>query len=106
MRIEVAWASPDQQYLLTLDLPERTTVSDAIAAARSKQPCQALSATDLVVGVWGQIEKSPQTRQLQAGDRVEIYRPLLIDPMEARKARADKVRQQRAISASPTKDQR
>lgn len=106
MRIEVAWAHPDQQYLLTLDLPERSTVSDALAAARLMQPCPELSSADLVVGVWGQIEKAPQTRQLQAGDRVEVYRPLLIDPMEARKARADKVRQQRAISASPTKGQR
>ncbi len=96
MRVEVAWARPDQQCLLALDLPEGSTVNDALAAARLMQPYAELSAPDLVVGIWGQVEKSPQTRQLQAGDRVEVYRPLLIDPMTARKARADKVRQQRA----------
>lgn len=99
IRVEVVWARPEQQSLLTLDLPEGSTVSDALAAARLVQPCAELSADDPVVGVWGQIEKFPQVRQLVAGDRVEVYRPLLIDPMEARRARADKVRQQRARPA-------
>jgi len=99
MRIELAWANPDQQQLLTLDLPEHSTIIDALAAANVLQPSPVLSAADLVVGVWGQVEKSPQTRRLQEGDRVEVYRPLLIDPMSARKARADKVRQQRANKA-------
>jgi len=97
MRIEVAWASPDQQHLLTLDLPEHSTITDALAAAHQQQP--ALSAAGLQVGIWGQVEKSPETRKLQEGDRVELYRPLLIDPMTARKARADKVRQQRATNS-------
>lgn len=101
MRIEVAWAWPDQQNLLSLELPEGSTVNDALAAARAVSPCPALSAPDLVAGVWGQVEKSPHLRRLVAGDRVELYRPLLIDPMAARKARADKVRQQRAGSARP-----
>lgn len=96
MRVEVAWAAPDQQTLLVLELPEGSTVNDALAAARSAQPDRLPQADNLIVGVWGQVEKSPQTRQLVAGDRVELYRPLLIDPMEARRARADKVRQQRA----------
>lgn len=101
MRVEVAWARPEQQSLLSLDLPEGSTVSDALAAARLMQPCPELLAPDLVVGVWGQVEKSPQARQLQTGDRVEVYRPLTVDPMAARKARADKVRQQRATGAKP-----
>ncbi len=100
MRVEVAWALPDQQHLLSLELPEGSTLSDALAVARLQLPRSALPASDLAVGVWGQVEKSPQTRQLQAGDRVEVYRPLLIDPMAARKARADKVRQQRAAGTT------
>lgn len=96
MRIEVAYARPDQQYLLTLDLPAGSTVSDALAAAGLAERCPELAGGDFVVGIWGQIEKSPQTRVLQMGDRVEVYRPLSVDPMAARKARADKARQQRA----------
>jgi putative ubiquitin-RnfH superfamily antitoxin RatB of RatAB toxin-antitoxin module len=42
-------------------------------------------------GVFSKLEKSPKTRMVQAGDRIEIYRPLLVDPKEARKARAAKV---------------
>lgn len=98
MRIELAWANPDRQCLRVLDLPEGSTVSDALAAARAGHILPDGLAMEAVVGVWGQVEKSPQTRVLQAGDRVELYRPLRIDPMAARKARADKVRQQRATS--------
>lgn len=96
MRVEVAYARPDQQYLLSLDLPAGSTISDALAAADLAAHCPELAAGDYAVGIWGQVEKSPQTRQLQAGDRVEIYRPLSVDPMTARQARADKARQQRA----------
>lgn len=100
MRIEVAYARPDQQYLLSLDLPAGSTLSDALAAAGLTEQCPELAGGEFAVGIWGQIEKSPQTRLLQAGDRVEVYRPLTVNPMVARKARADKVRQQRATSAS------
>ena len=95
MRIEVAYARPDQQYLLALDLPAGNTVSDALAAAGLAEHCPELASGEFAVGIWGQIEKSPQTRLLQAGDRVEVYRPLTVDPMVARKVRADKARQQR-----------
>lgn len=101
MRVEVAWAQPHQQHLLSLELPAGSTVSDALRVAMQRLPAPELSAADRVVGIWGQVEKSPETRQLQAGDRVEVYRPLLIDPMAARKARAEKVRQQRATGTQP-----
>lgn len=96
MRIEVVYAGVDRQFMLELELPDTATVSDAVAAAKLQALCPELAVGEWVLGVWGQVEKSPQTRQLIAGDRVEIYRPLTIDPMAARKARADKVRQQRA----------
>lgn len=96
MRIEVAYARPDRQFLIALDLPEQATVNDALVASDLRSLCPELAESEWVVGVWGQVEKSPQSRQLQPGDRVEVYRPLTVDPMEARKARAEKVRQQRA----------
>lgn len=96
MRIEVAYARPDRQFLIALDLPEQATVNDALVASDLRTLCPELAEGEWVVGVWGQVEKSPQSRQLQPGDRVEVYRPLTVDPMEARKARAEKVRQQRA----------
>jgi len=100
MRIEVAYARPDRQFLLELELPEGATLSDAVTAAKLHEQCPELSTDGLTVGVWGQVEKSPESRKLKAGDRVEIYRALTIDPMAARKARADKVRQQRAKAGS------
>ena len=42
------------------------------------------------MGIFGKALADPRKRQLSAGERVEIYRPLLIDPKEARRARANK----------------
>ena len=40
------------------------------------------------LGIFGKLVAKPEVRALEAGDRVEIYRPLLADPKEVRKARA------------------
>ncbi|MDX1481733.1 MAG: RnfH family protein [Woeseiaceae bacterium] len=82
MRIEVAWASPDSQLLVAVDLPDGATVADALTAARdasSDMPDWA----DRPVGVWGRVV--PTDAALRDGDRVEVYRQLLIDPREARR---------------------
>jgi hypothetical protein len=52
-----------------------------------------------MLGVWSKVVTEPSTHILQDGDRVEIYRPLTIDPKAARKARAEKVRAEKAKSA-------
>lgn len=84
--VEVAFAAPESQVLLALKVPASATVADAIRASgiQDRFPDYPLAA--LQVGVWGRVVSSG--RQLQAGDRVEIYRELEIDPMEARRVRA------------------
>lgn len=84
--IEVAYATPEQQVLLALSVPENTTVADAIDASGllTRFPEIELSA----VGIFGKICTVQQL--LKAGDRVEIYRPLCNDPKEARRQRAKK----------------
>ena len=86
IRIEVAFAEPRRQHLVTLEVPVGTTVAGAIELCRRRQllPGTAFDYPDL--GVFGR--RAPADRVLESGDRVEIYRPLEVDPKEARRRRA------------------
>lgn len=81
--VEVVFALPERQALIEVSLPGGASVADAIEASgvRREFPDLELDACD--VGVWGRIVK--RNRTLRQGDRVEIYRPLQIDPKEARR---------------------
>lgn len=92
IKVEVAYALPDEQVLLALDLPLGSTVMDAVQASGLATRFPAISQAQTRFGIFGKIEKEPASRVLKTGDRVEIYRPLLIDPKEARKARAAKAK--------------
>ena len=86
--VEVAYANPEQQVIVALKMPEGATVEHAINASGllNRFPCCAWA--DIKVGVFGSVCKLDQ--QLRQADRVEIYRPLIHDPKEARRQRAAK----------------
>ncbi len=93
--VEVVFALPDRQMLLTLQVAEGTT---ALEAARQSGVAEHFH--DLVLdegsrlGIFGHVV-SP-TQVLKHGDRVEIYRPLKADPKEVRKARAARAKERRS----------
>ncbi len=89
IRVEVAYADPERQFLRVLELPAAATVADAILVSGVEGECGIDTAT-LEVGVWSR-PASPG-RRLVDGDRVEIYRPLKVDPKEARRKRAVRVK--------------
>lgn len=82
--VEFAYAPEDAQYLLELSLADDATVAEALAEARRRLP--SLPPGDVPVGIWGR--SVPITEALADGDRVEVYRPLKIDPKEARRLRS------------------
>lgn len=89
--IEVAFALPERQAVVALSVPLGTTASEAVALADlparfPELPAEALAGVDL--GIFGKRLREPGGHRLRAGDRVELYRPLLIDPKRARLARA------------------
>ena len=86
MKVEAVCAFPHVQHTLTLDLPEDATVAQALEVLRADLEFAALELETLDVGVWGQIVGPDHA--LAAGDRVEFYRPLVVDPKEARRQRA------------------
>lgn len=90
VRVEVVFALPGRQELVSLELPAGATVAQAVEASglAEKFPEQDLSRC--AIGVWGHVAE--RDRRLRDGDRVEIYRPLLLDPQEARRELAAKGR--------------
>lgn len=86
--VEVAYATPEQQVILVLKMPEGATVEQAINASGLLNHFLEITWADIKVGIFGNVCKLDQT--LRQGDRVEIYRPLLHDPKEARRQRAAK----------------
>lgn len=86
MHIEVVYALPEKQHRVHLELATGATVADALAAVGRVPPFLRLNLANVPVGIFGRLVKPADV--LQAEDRVEIYRPLLIDPKEARRRRA------------------
>jgi hypothetical protein len=82
IRVEVAEALPGAARVETLTLPAGSTVAHALAAA-------GLAARDRV-GIFGRL--AGRSTVLADGDRVEVYRPLLLDPKDARRQRASRRR--------------
>jgi len=70
---------------LQLTLPAGSTVLQALQLSGFLQAFPALDSPAIQVGVWGR--KAPLGQQLRANDRVEIYRPLKVDPKVARRER-------------------
>lgn len=86
--IEVAYANPEQQVILALKMPEGATVEHAINASGLLNHFPEIDWADIKVGIFGSVCKLDQP--LRQADRIEIYRPLIHDPKEARRQRAAK----------------
>ena len=82
LAVEVAYANAQRQWLVALNLPENATVADAIAAANLED----LPTLEGNIGIFAR--GCQLSDVLKQGDRVEIYRPLIADPMLQRRTRA------------------
>ena len=81
--VEVVAGLPERQILVELELPSGASVGDAIERSRILRRFPAISRGDVRFGVWGKVVATDHI--LKTGDRVEVYRPLAIDPREARR---------------------
>ncbi len=88
MIVQVCYAGLDRTSLLDLQAPVDATVLQVIQQSGIVQAHPEIDVSVLKVGVFGKL-KALDSR-LHAGDRIEIYRPLVADPMEARRRRAKK----------------
>ena len=86
MQVTVAWSPAPREVLeWTVQLPAGATLGQAIAASGFPDSCPGCDLAALDVGVWGR--RGTQQQSVRDGDRVEIYRPLVVDPKVARRER-------------------
>ena len=88
--VEVVYAAVDRQELIKLSVSQGTTMLGAVTASGIAQRFAELDLAQSPLGIFGKVVADPHVRQLEEGDRVEIYRPLLADPKEIRRMRAEK----------------
>ena len=85
--MEVAYATPDKQVVVEVELDAASSVSDAIESSGLQAQFPDTDLNALAIGIWGR--EVGRAQRLREGDRVEIYRPLDRDPRDARRALAD-----------------
>jgi len=85
--VEVAYALPAQQIIIPVQLDEDMTIEQAIRASGLLEKYPDISLESSKVGIFGKLAKLDTI--LRDKDRVEIYRPLIADPKEVRRQRAE-----------------
>ena len=83
IEIEVAYALPERQIILVMNVPKGTRARDAVRRAGLEHEFPEIDLSGSRIGVFGRSVEDDHV--LRAGDRVEIYRPLQMDPREARR---------------------
>ena len=83
IQVEVAYACPERQLILEVEVPQGTTAIEAARLSGIEEQFPEIDLGRHRLGIFGKLCKND--RLLNAGDRVEIYRPLLVDPRAARR---------------------
>ncbi|MDX7989144.1 RnfH family protein [Xenorhabdus sp. 12] len=90
INIEVVYALPERQYLFNVKLSQGATVEQAIIASGLLALRNDIDLTKNKIGIYSRPAKLSDI--LEEGDRVEIYRPLIADPKELRRKRAERAK--------------
>lgn len=88
IRVEVCYALPDRQFLKALRVQEGITLQQAVEQSGLLREAPEVDLESARVGIYGKLKTLDTV--LRDRDRVEIYRPLIADPKEARRRRAGK----------------
>ena len=96
MKIQVVYAKPDQQSIVELDVPDGTTVFEAAVQSGLANQFPEIDLDTTPMGIFGVCVKTATTTILRPGDRVELYRSLLVDPKESRRTRAESQKRDRS----------
>lgn len=101
IEVEVAYALPDKQFLRKVTVKQGTSALAVVLNSGVTSDYPEIDLQTINMGIFsrpldGRHLPLPKDYELQAGDRVELYRPLLIDPKQARAERAQKARKARA----------
>lgn len=101
INVEICCSLPDKAFYQTLTLAAGTSAQALFDAKQAELLAELPELTDvtLKLGIHSRLLDEPAAYTLQDGDRLEIYRPLIIDPKAARRQRADKARRDQRRAA-------
>ena len=86
--VEVAYALPEEQVIISIKVPTKFNVKQAIERSGVQKKFPSIDLSNNKVGIFG--KKTTLDHPLNDRDRIEIYRPLILDPKEMRRKRAAK----------------
>lgn len=86
IQLEVTYAKPERQEVVSLKLPAGSTIKQAIEASGLMARYPEIDLAKAKVGIYGKLSRMDTV--VRDRDRVELYRPLIADPKEVRKQRA------------------
>lgn len=88
--VEVVYGTPEKQKIITIAVKPDTTIETAIKESGILSIFKEIDLSVNKVGIWNRVAKLSDI--VEEGDRIEIYRPLIADPKEVRKRRAEKAK--------------
>ena len=88
IRVEVAYALPEEQIIISIKVPKKINVKQAIEKSGIQKKFSDIDLSKNKVGIFG--KQTTLDHLLSDRDRIEIYRPLILDPKEMRRKRAAK----------------
>jgi hypothetical protein len=95
VKATVVFCAPGIEHVIEVEVPAGTTLEQAISGSGLIERVRSLRGVVLDLGVWNR--SAPAEQPVREGDRIEVYRPLAIDPKEARRLRAAARRRQRQV---------
>lgn len=90
IQVEVAYALPEKQKIVSLTVESGTVIRDVVRQADMTRFFPDLDIENAKLGIFGKAVRKPDEQAIKAGERVEIYRELTVDPKKARANRAAK----------------
>ncbi|WP_422450088.1 MULTISPECIES: RnfH family protein [unclassified Endozoicomonas] len=97
IHVEVAYARAHEQKIIALQVKEGTTVLEAARKSGIVDYFPEINLAEAKLGIFGKAVLKPAEQLLKEGERVEIYRPLIADPKEVRKRRAEQAKQKNSV---------
>ena len=98
IRIEVAYAKASEQRIVAAEVEPGTSLLEAVRQSGITEYFPDIDLEAPKLGIYGKEVPKPAEQAVQSGDRIEIYRPLIADPKEVRKKRAEQAKRKNAHS--------
>ena len=87
IKIEAVYALPQQQSLINFEVPQGSTIAEALLLSGLLEKYPEIDMAKAKFGIFSKLSKADTV--LRENDRIEIYRPLIADPKEVRRKRAE-----------------